>query len=290
MSNVQEKSIPIVNVGSLSEVTSNAETLAEIFKSTGILVLRGSRFSIDDQMAITASLGDIFSWNVHSSPEGTVANTATYQGGHSDREDKDYLESPDDYVLDWHIEQVYYVHPILAGVWNMDTFTAPAGAGDTRFVDSADLYSLYSEEEKDFLSKSVVRWEKPTPNGTGPFYTKVVDNHPISGAPMLRVETDRGSYSMPRLALWDGHEPTEDQIRKLDHLLGTLKDNLNNNLDIRYSQHWQENDILVVDLFRMYHAVMGGFKLGERKFTGLSTRSRVYDNSMYTSLEDMTNE
>lgn len=286
-----EKEVPIVDVKSLEDALTKVDAMADLFRSVGVFVLRGARFSVEDQITITAALGDIFSWNIHSMEDGRIPAAPTYVGGHSDREDREYLESPEDYVLDWHIEQVYYVAPILAGIWNMDTFTALPENGNTRFVDSADLYELYSEDEKDFLSKSIVRWEKPTPNGTGPFFTKVVDAHPISGKPILRVETDRGSYSMPTLALWSGKKPTEDQIVKLDILLKKLKDALNNDISIRYSQRWEEGDLLVADLFKMYHAVMGGFKLGQRKFTGINTRPRNYNNSMHTTINgEFTNE
>lgn len=90
---------------------------------------------------------------------------------------------------------------------------------------------------------------------------------------------------MPKLALWDCKEPSIEQILRLDTLLAKLKTELNENLSIRYSQLWEEGDILIVDLFRMYHAVMGGFGANERKFTGIGIRPKVYDNSMYTELE-----
>jgi alpha-ketoglutarate-dependent taurine dioxygenase len=135
-----------------------------------------------------------------------------------------------------------------------------------------------------------VKWDKPTPHGTGPFYTKVVDKHPLTQQEILRVETDRGSYLMPELALWDGKPPTEEQVSRLNVLLDVLKTNLNDNLEIRYSQLWEEGDILIVDLFRMYHSVMGGFTAGQRKFTGIGIRPKIYDNSMYTTMELWTDK
>lgn len=282
-----EKEVHVFKVSSAADALNDVENIAEVFKSKGLLVIRGVKFSVDEQTELTQKLGSIFSWSVYSGMGDAGVTTSTYQGGHSDQENREYIEGPDDYVLDWHIEQVYYIEPILAGIWNMELFTAPTGSGDTRFVDSIDLYAQYSEEDREFLSKSVVFWDKQTPHGTGPFYTKVVDEHPVTGIPLLRVETDRGCIVMPRLALWDGKEPTEEQIDRLDNLLTFLKYNLYNNLEIRYSQHWEENDILIVDLFRMYHAVMGGFKYGERKFTGIGIRPRVYGIEMHKSIEDV---
>lgn len=288
---VTERHIPIVEISSPEGALNSLDTIAELFKSKGVLVIRGARLSVDEQISLTKSLGSIFSWSVYEGMHESGLTSAVHQGGHSDQENRDYIEGPNDYVLDWHIEQVYYIEPILAGVWNMELFTAPYGSGDTRFVDSIELFSLYDDEDKDFLFKSIVTWDKQTPHGPGPFFTKVVDKHPITGLPVLRVETDRGCSIMPKLALWDGKVPTYDQIARLEFLLSKLKDNLNNNLNIRYSQHWQEGDLLIVDLFRMYHAVMGGFKYGERKFTGIGIRPRVYGIDMYRSIESVkTNE
>lgn len=282
-SSESEKRLQVVEISSIDDAISKIADVVEKFNSDGVLVLRGAELSLDDQILFVKCLGDIYSWNFSTDAPQSTIDTSIYPGGHSDNMEKDYNQTKEEYVLDWHIEQVYYVHPILAGIWNMTTFTGPEGSGDTRFVDSIEAYGLYSEEDRDFLARSVVVWDKPAPHGKGPFYTKVVDTHPISGLPLLRVETDQGSYAMPKLHSYDGNPATQDQIAKLDELLAALKENLNNNKSIRYSQHWQQGDLLVVDLFRMYHAVMGGFSAGQRKFTGIGIRPKVYDNSMYTS-------
>ena len=279
------KKIQVIQGSTLAQALNDLDAITDIFTSDGVAVIRGGNFSLEDQVSLTKALGDRLGWNVSSDAPKTTIDTSIYPGGHSDQENKEYNQTSEEYVLDWHIEQVYYIYPILAGVWHMTTFTALPGAGNTRFVDSIELYELYSADEQDFLTKSIVKWDKPTPHGTGPFYTKVVDTHPISGKSLLRVETDRGSYLMPELALWDGEIPTQSQSERLGNLLDRLKTNLNDNLDIRYSQLWREGDILLVDLFRMYHAVMGGFGLGQRKFTGIGIRPKVYDNSMYTNLD-----
>jgi alpha-ketoglutarate-dependent taurine dioxygenase len=282
-SNNVEKSLTVIEITSIEDAISKLPSVVSAFNSDGVLVLRGAELSLEDQILFTQNLGDIYSWNFASDAPQSTIDTSIYQGGHSDNPDKEYTQTNDEYVLDWHIEQVYYVHPILAGIWNMTTFTGPNGSGDTRFVDSIELYGLYSENDREFLANSIVVWDKPAPHGKGPFYTKVVDAHPVSGLPLLRVETDQGSYAMPKLHTYAGAPATEEQIARLDELLAMLKDNLNENTSIRYSQHWQQGDLLVVDLFRMYHAVMGGFSAGQRKFTGIGIRPKVYDNSMYTN-------
>ena len=44
------------------------------------------------------------------------------------------------------------------------------------------------------------------------------------------------------------------------------------NKDIRICHKWDEGDFLVVDLFKMAHAVTGGFNPKEREFIGLWAR------------------
>jgi alpha-ketoglutarate-dependent taurine dioxygenase len=278
------KTISIVEVSSSLDAYNQVDKIADIYRDKGLLVLRGHSFSLEEHLHLSKLLGDIFNWNVYSDAPQSALDSAVYSGGHSDS-DREYNQGAEEYVLDWHIEQVYYTDPILAGIWNMTLFTASPEVGNTRFVDSIELLDTYTDSEKDFLSKSVVKWDKPAPLGTGPFYTKVVEPHPINGKPVLRVETDQGCYLMPELILYDGQSPTEEQVAELSKLLATLKTKLNTDESIRYSQQWQEGDLLIVDLFRMYHAVMGGFTYGQRKFTGIGLRPRVYDNALHNSLD-----
>tara|TARA_B110000503_G_scaffold126126_1_gene194412 strand:- start:963 stop:1829 length:867 start_codon:yes stop_codon:yes gene_type:complete len=279
-----------VNVTSFGDALNSLDIIIDAFKSKGLLVIKGHRFSQDEQIALTEAMGDVLDWNFHTgtadiTDDASSPRSAIYPGGHSDQENRDYsTQGKDDYVLDWHIEQVFYVDPILAGVWNMTLFTADRGNGNTRFVDSTVLYSMLSTDDQEFLDQAVVKWEKPMGSGTGPFYTKVVDIHPVTSDKTLRVETDHGCYVMPHLVQWAGSEPTAEQVSRYDKLWEWLKSQLNTNEDIRHVQEWQEADLLVVDLFRMYHSVMGGFKFGERQFTGIGVRPRNATSELYLEL------
>lgn len=277
--------LAIINVSSLEDAINSLDIIISSYADQGVLVLRGYRFSTEEQVSFTKHMGSLLGWNIDLSAADTAVNSAVYFGGHSDNPEKEYNQSANEYVLDWHIEQVYYVHPILAGVWSMTNFTAPKAHGNTRFVDSIELLEMFNSEDREFLSKAVVVWDKDAPNGIGPYYTRVVDTHPILKKPQLRVETDQGCKAFPELFLWDNKEATEDQKNKFKELQKVIKDTLNNNEDIRFSQEWREGDLLIVDLFRMYHSVMGGFSFGERNFTGIGLRPKIYDDSLYNNLD-----
>ena len=275
------KNIKYLYFNSSADAVDAATEIAKAYKEYGLVVLRGHAYSTEEQVEVAKALGDILDWDLCSGADSTVIESSIYFGGHSDNAEKEYNQSKEEYVLDWHIEQVYYVHPILAGVWNMTDFTATKGHGNTRFVDSIEIFKSFSEEDQDFLSKSVVKWDKQSPQGFGPYYTNVVQPHPISGYPTLRVETDQGCMLYPELYGWGGAEATEEQKIKFADLQNRLKDILNNDETMRYSQEWEQGDLLIVDLFRMYHAVMGGFSFGERKFTGIGIRPKTHDSTLY---------
>lgn len=276
---------PVVSIGSYAESLMAAKDIERIFKETGVVVLRGYRFSTEEQSSLSTVLGDSLGWNMNSNAD-TYLRSTPYKGGHSDLEDDlPYTVTADRYLLDWHIEQVFYVYPILAGLWNMTKFTAPAGSGMTNFMDSCKLYETFTLEEQDFLNKSVIYWKKQSNQGSGPYYTKAVDAHPISGKPTLRIETDIGCEVPPELYLLDKKEPSEQEKQKFKDLVHTLKTRLMENKELLIQQNWQEGDLLIVDLFRMYHSVLGGFGRGQREFTGIGIRPKIFDQSIYDSLE-----
>ena len=276
-----------IKVSSMVDVLSSIDDIVKVFSEEGLLVIKGHRFSLDDQVLLASRLGDIFDWNVYTGVEQTVLNSAIYPGGHSENPDASYDHTRDEYKLDWHIEQVFYKDPVLAGIWNMTKFTAEPGAGSTRFVDSIKLYSDLDKNDQDFLAKSVVSWEKQMPLSKGPFYTNVVSPHPLNGDPTLRLEVDQGCDKMPELHAWGGDKATEGQILRFASIAKSIKSTLMQDEEIRYVQTWEEGDLLLVDLFRMYHAVMGGFGYDQRTFTGIGIRPRKYAHDLYTSEELM---
>ena len=43
----------------------------------------------------------------------------------------------------------------------------------------------------------------------------------------------------------------------------------NNNLNIRIVHKWKQGDLVIPDMFVMYHALTGGFSSDEREFVGI---------------------
>lgn len=258
------RDIYTLRASSYDQVVQNLPELVEAYKNQGILVIKGHNFSIEEHKNLARLFGDNLGWHINSSVDDAGMDKFFIHGGHSDNPDREYNNGTDDYVLDWHIEQVYQKCPPLAGLWSMKEITCPPGNGNTLFADSSQIYESLSDEDKEFLLGAVVFWDKPANNCVGPYYTKAVDAHPVTSIPILRVETDQGCYVMPALYSLYNRPATDDEAKRFEELMATVKTRLKTDYDLRYVQQWERGDMIVVDLFRMYHAVLGGFAYNER--------------------------
>lgn len=284
--------IPVVEVESLDDAINKKKEIVNIFLSEGVLKIKGCKFSQTDQLLLGREIGDILGWNVNSNavpdqPNEDVLARWAFEAGHSDNPEVSQSR-PEDYLLGWHIEQVFYIDAFLAGFWNMHHIGYKDKlAGRTFFADSIRLYKELTEDEQNFLSNCVVIWDKPIgpDRGFGPFYTKAIDFHPNTGDPVIRLETDGGTLIPLELYRFNNSEPSTQQIEEFNRIFARLRERLDRDLDIRYEQQWEENDMIVVDLFRMYHALTGGFGEGQRKFYATFTRPKEYTHDLWNSMD-----
>lgn len=279
------KDIYTLKADSYSHIVESLPKLIEAYKTYGVLVIKNHDFSVEEHKNLVRLLGDSLGWHINSSIEDAVVDMFFIHGGHSDNPNREYNNGTNDYVLDWHIEQVYYKCPPLAGIWCMKEITCSPGDGNTLFADSNEIYESLSDEDKEFLSGAVVSWDKPANDHVGPFYTKAVDMHPLTGLPILRVETDQGCYVMPALHSLHNRPATSDEAERFTEIMSSVKTRLKTDYDLRYVQQWEPGDMIVVDLFRMYHAVLGGFKYNERKMDLMVAKSLSPCDGAYTDPE-----
>jgi alpha-ketoglutarate-dependent taurine dioxygenase len=279
------KDIYTLRANSYAQVAAALPELVQVYKDQGVLVIKGYSFSAEEHKNLARLFGDNLGWQINSSIENDVVDMYFIHGGHSDSPDREYNSDADSYVLDWHIEQVFYKCPPLAGIWCMKEITCPSGSGNTLFADSNEIYESLSNEDKKFLSAAVVSWDKPANNHVGPFYTKAVDTHPITSIPIVRVETDQGCYTMPALHSLQNKPATAGEIKRFEELMSNIKTKLKTDYDLRYVQQWEPGDMIVVDLFRMYHAVLGGFKYNERLMDLIVAKDSSQCSEVYTDPE-----
>jgi alpha-ketoglutarate-dependent taurine dioxygenase len=78
---------------------------------------------------------------------------------------------------------------------------------------------------------------------------------------------------------YEDREPSKDELDRFLNLSMRFTENVHHNEDIQQVHMWQENDLVVVDLFLMAHAVLGGFKPSERFFHGCWARRQDFSKS-----------
>lgn len=279
------KNIHTLKANSYAHIVRALPELVEAYKNYGLVVIKGHDFSEEEHKNLARLFGDNLGWQINSSVPDDLMDNYFIHGGHSDNPDREYNNGTNDYVLDWHIEQVYYKCPPLAGIWCMKEITCPPGNGNTLFADSNELYELLSKEDKEFMSGAIVSWDKPANNYVGPFYTKAVDLHPFTTLPIIRVETDQGCYVMPALHTLYNRPATHDEVKRFEEIMASIKTKLRDDHDIRYIQQWEAGDMIIVDLFRMYHAVLGGFNYNERRMDLIVAKSSSKCGDIYNDPE-----
>jgi len=253
------------SVSSREDILNIKEEILDSFLSDGILVISDFKFEYADQDWLIRELGDDLGWWPNNSHETKVD---FYTCNHE--QEVTWDRRPDEVFLPWHMEHVEYVNPIWAGIWNMHTFSAAHGSGMTYFMDGRSIYNSLSKDWQEFLDKSVVCWDQF--DGTGPFVTPAVERHFYTKEPVIRLDVDVSRPFPTYLYTYEGREPSVDEALLFLRIMTEVENIVYNSTDLRIVQKWKQNDVIIADIFRMYHAVTGGFYKGEREFSGFFTR------------------
>lgn len=254
--------IPVLSYSSKSELYSDLETVKDKYVSDGIVVLRGLHFTEPEQGELTLSLGDLIGWFPnHSSSDIGRKYTESHSGNQNVAGSKG-----DQIVLDWHIEHVDYDQqcPLVAGLWNMWHFNCAPGTGLTYFVDTTEVFKLLTEEEQAFLSASKISWVDAY--GFGPHLGLAVVPHWLTGIPTIRIEITK--HVKTDLVSVNEGTATEQHSAEFKRIYKKIIDLIETNQDIRMTHQWEHGDIVIPDLFKLAHAVTGGFDPKDRSFTG----------------------
>lgn len=256
--------IETIEFPGIDTIVNNAEFYKDKFVNDSILVFRNANLSFDQQSKLHSSLGKIFGW---ITPKEVDDKLTKYIENHASNR-KLGIATKDEIMLTWHIEHVYYDNPILAGTWNMVVFNIDNENGKTYFVDSEKVYQLMSQESKDFLDKCIISAKD---FGLEDLFTNFspVQNHWITGKPLIRVRIAENKEGINNLVLFDGKEPTKDQNEKFKDIVWWFSNQVINNEEIRMVHKWQKGDLVIPDMFKLAHAVTGGFDPMDREFIGI---------------------
>lgn len=197
-----------------------------------------------------------------------------------------------DVVVPWHVESPNWFWPQLVGGWWFGRCRQGVGAGLTGFVDGRDLFCRVPVRFRGLLDGlSVVVFDVP---GRVPLgwrvdgcvggrwrvvfecvggVSEVLWGHPVvwrhwDGRPVLRLLPDVGVWDVSRVAvLRDGVPVGGVEFGLVGELVGWVVGQLGLG-GLQSWFEWVEGDFVLVDLLAGFHAVSGGFGLGERVLSG----------------------
>jgi len=171
---------------------------------------------------------------------------------------------PDEIMLRWHMEHIYSDNPIIAATWNMINFNTDNNNGKTYFVDSEQVYKMMPNEWKNFLEKCTLNW-----NEAGINNFQIVKNHWITKNKVFRIRINSDKELIKESFLVDNNIPSHEEIKLFEEIVVWFANQVMNNEDIRIVHKWKQGDIVIPDMFKLAHAVTGGFDSIDRKFIGI---------------------
>lgn len=264
------KQIAILESPSFEVLINNLEDYLQEFKESGAVVYRGANFSEKQQLDLMRKLGDILGWSPNSQSKRADLYRENHGKGGASKEDR---KTKDEIFLKWHMEHTEYKNPIVGATWNMNLFTCDPSIGRTGFVDTTKLYERLPEEWQNFLSNCVEIVQKyiPANDEYSEFIQKVyeipcIKKHWLDGSPTVRVDLD--GLDVFGIYFLDGKDVTEEDLLLFTDIKEFIFSEISYNSKNLLVHEWNQGDIVLVDLFRMAHAVFGGFYPEEREFSG----------------------
>ena len=264
------KKITVVNFTSIEDVKHNWNQYKDLLLKEGVFVFRNAHISLEEQKKLQAFIGT----SLHCWPNEQEPANMEYIETHAFIK-QSVTANKDEVLLNWHIEHAEFDNPMVLGVWKMEIFQAEKGSGNTVFVNTTELYNRLPVKDQDFLKSAIavfpfsmighnLEWgeEDLVKNDllTGPF----IREHWVTKEPVVRI-----SFWVDQ---WLSHminrETTEEDKKNFKRLFDYFWEEVKNNKDNWVVQEWQEGDLLIVDLHKMAHAVLGGFDSKDRKLQG----------------------
>lgn len=254
----------------VENVINNSEYYKDKLISDSVICFRNANLTEKEQFDFAKRLGKNIGWSL-------LDNTSKYIENHVRK--SHIVSGPDDVIVEWHVEHTYYTNPIVASTWNMYNFKTNPENGKTYFVDTNVIFDMLSNEEQDFLSNSIIAEPKFIKDaqfeaGFVSTHTNLADNYPIiakhwlTGKPVIRFTILPAPMTVD-LVSYKGKFPSQNELKYFQTLIRKIEDIIWNNEDIRIVHRWQQGDLVIPDLFKLSHAVTGGFSPEDREFRGI---------------------
>jgi alpha-ketoglutarate-dependent taurine dioxygenase len=258
---------------SIEEIKSNPDKYKEIYLRDKIIVFRNANLNKDEQTELMIFFGDLLGWY----PNSKNSSISEYTEDHNRRIKDVNPASKEELMHEWHTEHVQNEEDSHHGAtWRMEKFECHEDSGHTFFVDMAKMFQDLGKDDQDFISKCVNRLDteefRKTEEGLQKFKIlkdfDFVKAHPITGEKTIRLQLFAKNGELNSLSKFDGREPTQFEIDRYRKIVSWICDEVWKNKDIRMVLKWKQGDLAVPDLFKLAHAVSGGFLKNQRTLQG----------------------
>lgn len=244
---------------SIDDIIDNFTYYKEIFLRDGLLLFRNANLSLEEQELVHNGLEKKF---------GCIQYINKYIENHGNHGKVPQEPGPDGIMLEWHVEHPYYIVPIGFSTWRMYNFKTDPENGKTYFVDMEHLFNMLPKDHQEFL-KLCSESNALEARGNITNYHDTIGYHWINGNPVIRTACVVYPNADLKLRYFDGRPPTEQEIAEHKNILDFVRKQIYENLDIRIVHKWNEGDLLVPDMYKLCHAVTGGFDPKDREFSGM---------------------
>ncbi len=262
------KQIETIEFPGQEYILDNIDYFKDKFVKDSVLAFRNANLTKKEQRDFHIKLGEKIGWySIDSEKEGS------YIENHSHNLDLS-SSGPDDIMLFWHIEHVYLVNPIVAATWNMYRFVADENSGKTYFIDTSKIYEELSDDWKDFLQKCIANsGDKIIADDDDPVINEckeysVVKDHWITGKKVIRIHLNRNEFELNKLSKYDNRVPSREEEEKFFEISKYINNRIIVDMAGLMFHKWQQGDLLIPDMFKLAHAVTGGFDPEDREFCG----------------------
>lgn len=259
---------------SIEEIKSNPEKYKDLFLKDKIIVFRNANLNKEQQTDLMEFFGDTLGWY----PNSSNRSPSDYVEDHHKHMVNGRYATKDQLMLNWHTEHVENENDSFHGAtWRMEKFNCPEDSGHTYFMDMTEMYANLNKDDQEFLDKCITyltvveatydKEDNQTLKEIKQSF-KTVDTHPITGEKTLRVHLASPTPEFISLETFDGRNPSAEERNNFNRLIKWVCNEVWTNEEIRMVHKWQEGDLAVPDLYKLAHAVSGGFVENQRTLQG----------------------
>ena len=246
----------VVEKASYEDILENLDLYIDHFLNNGVLIFKSLPLEEKEQLSIMEKFASKLDWGHIPGLDIENHSFTINRWGSNTRSDTEML-------IPWHLEHSYKSDRQIASSWHMIKFDCSKTSGTTGFINSDDVLNQMREDWVELLRSSIVCHAI---NGipVKPTYRNAITTHRNSSKEILNFPPT-GSRDI--LISVNNELPTNEHIDKFELIKKFTEDAVESYND--KPEHWHEwdlNDLVIIDLTNVYHAVKCGFQIGQRKF------------------------